>query len=367
MKKAITLFIATLLFLAGSGATANASEGDAGPVIARTLETAAIADPNFGTQVPVDAAVSPATIGTSVSDGLVVRTQRGDGSSVEISPKNDVFGHQTSEPSVSYSETSSGETFVATTDGANGRIIANSPDFETARKVAYNTNLEVDDYLVMLPDGSYNVLNKDGHYVVTLSKPWAMDASGASIDTRFELAGGVLSQVQTIEKSTVYPVVSDPSWGYTIDIDTNLTFFLGLPITFKSTRSGSYVTSLLKSCFNCYFPISGAPSTYPYLGQTMNLVINVQNLVYLPAPVKVDSVFNYGWRFLALPGHADGAGSTISFTWYRDASGYLHLSVSGYIVNSNPCGPLFTQAACQVAYLSMAQDSWQTLYNNVTK
>jgi hypothetical protein len=79
----------------------------------------------------------------------------------------------------------------------------------------------------------------------------------------------------------------------------------------------------------------------------------------LYAPVKVISVYTNGWRFQALPGHFDGAGSLIDFRFYNDSRARLHLSVDAIIVNTYSWP---TSEANKTAAIA----TWRTFFNNVS-
>lgn len=60
-------------------------------------------------------------------------------------------------------------------------------------------------------DGSVKFFNADGSDSGGIVAPWAMDANGDEVSTRYALDGTTL--VQTVEhKDAAYPVVADPAW-----------------------------------------------------------------------------------------------------------------------------------------------------------
>ncbi|MEN9752288.1 MAG: hypothetical protein RLZZ600_1335 [Actinomycetota bacterium] len=204
--------------------------------------------------------------------------------------------------------------------------------------------------LVELGDGRVNILGIDGYYFGTLTKPWATDANGNSLPTSFDVVKSQLIQKVTTSGDTAYPVIADPSWTYSTDI------FMNSSLSY-SYKKAATVTSQLKSCFNCYFPVSGASKTYPYPNQVMYLTIYAVTAT-LYAPVRVISVYTNGWRFRALPGHFDGAGSEIDFLFYNDSAGRLHLSVDAIIVNT------YVWPASEINK-TIAIQTWHNFYNNV--
>lgn len=78
-------------------------------------------------------------------------------------------------------------------------------------------------YRFELPGGMSPQLNTDGSVSLVVASdegskvtsahfapPWAVDAAGKRVDTRYEVDGGALTQVVTPGSDTVYPVVADP-------------------------------------------------------------------------------------------------------------------------------------------------------------
>ncbi len=122
-----------------------------------------------------------------------------------------------------------------------------------------------------------------------------------------------------------YPVVADPAWYYvaTYPLNNGLLAALG-------------VKNKLKDCFNCYFPVEGAPAAYPVPGQFLPLVVRLAD--FLPSNnfnciVEKDTYYtehdfspsipsgspqdtgNYYFNFTTAPGHVHGPGSRIQF-WF---------------------------------------------------
>lgn len=318
---------------------------------------------------------------TALSENLALRHHSAAGEGVSVSAKfvaadgrhfdlemRPIYGASESSTRISASTSISDDQsrlFVASTTATSMRIISQTFSKISSRHVDYKTNLPRDAYLISVPDLGFQILAKDGTYFGTLANPWAFDARKVPLSTSFSLENGLLRQTIAVTDGTSYPVTSDPSWTYGYDI-THIVDESTQSVR-QSKRNPIQVTAKLKTCFNCYFPISGAPITYPYVGQTMPLVIQNPYLfwVAMPAPVVVSSVATNGWTFTAKAGHVDGAGSKISFLWYSDVYGFLHLLVQGSIVNPDPCG--LTALVCQSIYPSEARKSWYKLFTNVTR
>jgi hypothetical protein len=120
----------------------------------------------------------------------------------------------------------------------------------------------------------------------------------------------------------------DLEYSYNIPLDT--TGYLLIPanpdLAFKE----------LEKCFSCSFPVQGAPKQFPAEGQLMPL--NACHFIPLVnhicrAPVTVYSNGRTFMRYTAQPGHFDGPGATVTFTFYDGGFGQLWLNVTGYVID----------------------------------
>ncbi|MET0468985.1 MAG: hypothetical protein ABWZ87_09595, partial [Aeromicrobium sp.] len=61
------------------------------------------------------------------------------------------------------------------------------------------------------PDGGVDLVSPDGGVVAQVERPWAVDADGRRVPTRYELRGSTLRQVVDHRgRDVAYPVVADP-------------------------------------------------------------------------------------------------------------------------------------------------------------
>lgn len=67
-------------------------------------------------------------------------------------------------------------------------------------------------------DGSVLVRDTAGIIIGGYKTPWAYDATGAKVPTKFTLDGNTLTQTVDFDENTVFPVVADPNdfWGWTV-------------------------------------------------------------------------------------------------------------------------------------------------------
>lgn len=115
---------------------------------------------------------------------------------------------------------------------------------------------------------------------------------------------------------------------------------------------------VLNRCFNCVFPVAGAPRAYPRDRQFIPLKACVAGIFCKAAPVRFNEVAGAGWFGLdAQRGHFDGAGSKIWFRFYRQPStGHLRLRVRAVV--TNPSVPDFANRA-------LAKEMWTRFAHNM--
>ncbi len=223
---------------------------------------------------------------------------------------------------------------------------ANSPSsFDYALDVPEGTSSQTS------RDGSLSLYDQEGRSLGQVGAAWARDANGMSLPTHYEWADGILTQhVDLTSPEIVFPVVADPAWSYSV----------GWMI---ETRTVQQVRAKLYSCFNCYFPVAGAPHNFPVYNQFLPLEVG-------PIPGTFAMNFNcyfdwvdywqydgdawFEYEFSAAPGHIDGLGSIIVFQFHpawsasNPSNRYTELTVNATIMNDNPGGlgrPAYTAGA----------------------
>jgi hypothetical protein len=205
----------------------------------------------------------------------------------------------------------------------------------------YTFDLPVTVTLQMTATG-YLVVNGDS-VLGAISKPWAMDSNGQRLATHFEWQNRVLTQVLDEDLSRIsYPVILDPAWGYTKQY----------PLKYSPEVN----FAKLQTCFNCYFPVPGAPYAYPRIGQLLPLTIVGVNFECTMGPTYQFPGYRE-FQFNATKNHIDGYGSSISFQMTRVGSGYA-LIVQGYIVRD------FTPGGNAI-YVAGAWSMWQLFADNL--
>lgn len=199
-------------------------------------------------------------------------------------------------------------------------------------------------------DGSLYLFLEDGQ-TIFVEKPWARDSSGADLATHFEIADDSIRQIIDEPSRVQFPLVADPAWSYTRD------YGIG-------TTTPGVAKKVLHGCFNCYFPVPGAPRDFPAPGGDLPLYLATMNL-HCTFNQERTGLFpdepTYSFMFDAAEGHVDGIGSRITFAFFKKpGEGTYTLSVYGYIINDNPGG------LGKSPYLVGATAQWAIFQHNMT-
>ncbi len=263
--------------------------------------------------------------------------------SVEISADTTSISHQQGLVLVqdSNSETSS----VIQPTATGGRILTVIKSAESSHCSSFQ--FDVPDGTTMEQGGEGFYLEHGADVLLHISDPWAVDSAGTNVPTAYSWEAGTLTQcISETATNLQYPVLADPGWDYTYQYTVN--------------KTAATNKIHLKSCFNCYFPVTGAPQGFPVPNQLLPLTTTFLVFPYNMV-CRFDSEFNgtdsFGFSFLATANHTDGLGSWILFE-LRTVSGVKKLVVSAHVVND---------LNNNFAYLNGAQSKWQDFATNLNK
>lgn len=105
------------------------------------------------------------------------------------------------------------ETAVAVNPtAAGGQLLVNVGGADSPTAYRFPLDLPAGAALRLTDDGGAEVSLRDGTLVASIAAPWAQDASGAAVPTRFRVVGDTLVQdVAHRVAGTTYPVLADPS------------------------------------------------------------------------------------------------------------------------------------------------------------
>lgn len=150
------------------------------------------------------------------SDEMIVLSESGDedlGISLPYSERSsEIQAGEFGEISFDHENFSS--TSVLPYEDGSVQMVTTIESAAAPREYAYDLELPDGAYLELLKDGMVLIWDAEGNFVAGVAAPWAKDANGADIPTRYEIRGSSL--VQVIEHDTfgvAYPVTADPFWG----------------------------------------------------------------------------------------------------------------------------------------------------------
>lgn len=103
-----------------------------------------------------------------------------------------------------------GQKAFAHTTANGGQIMYLIEDQNSEPDATFSVDAPLGASWVTLSDGGLELRNSIGDPLVTVEKPWAVDATGQHLPTRFETGDGYFRQIVDTEGAT-YPVVADPS------------------------------------------------------------------------------------------------------------------------------------------------------------
>lgn len=182
------------------------------------------------------------------------------------------------------------------------------------------------EYKLDLPDGAHaeNVLgtirvSKGDEILGSIKEPWAVDSDGKIVKTFFTLNGDVVTQHVETTGDESFPIVSDPNWGYVGVWSLNANYKISW--------------ERLHNCFNCYFPVDGAPSHWPAYNELLPLRVFPSFNMECRMGYVFTATTYYRWKFLATKNHLDGLGSNIIFDLRKTTTGENQLVVDAWIVN----------------------------------
>lgn len=215
---------------------------------------------------------------------------------------------------------------------------------------SYSYSFDVPDGTTLVHTGSvYRLQPPEGPAIGTIQEAWARDSEGHPLKSSYSWEGKTLTQhVDLKTPGITFPILIDPYWNYSAAYDLN--------------KTASQVDYLLHACFNCYFPVAGAPYNFPSYGQDLPLTVGflgVNANFHCTMDIVARDTNAFMFQFLSASGHIDGPGSAISFTFYS-GGGSKHMYVDAYVTNDfGPWGSL------NGAYVAGAKQTWQSFANNL--
>lgn len=225
MAKGVQMFrlitISTALALASSTASL--------PALAPDDESSPLANaPAFGTAVAPSGAAENLTAGShslpsDSKDLIEVTDSDGRTMTVELAFDDSYYQHQSNSANAAqYSDSETGsEMVIQANDDGQLRVITTVPNADSPTEFSY----KIDSDFTVSEDGNGGLLayrftdqsTEEGHEVVdmvAIQPPWATDAAGNEVATRYEVDGNTITQIVEVTEGTQFPVSADPTWEW---------------------------------------------------------------------------------------------------------------------------------------------------------
>jgi hypothetical protein len=242
--------------------------------------------------------------------------------------------------------------------------VAGTPAGKAALLRAASIRVEQVKTIVAAAQREYSVLAGQVQ-LLTGRFPTPNGASGGAVQA---LGFGELPQ------GPFFPPPESP-WEYNLDFTSDVE---AGSFDYPGVTNAGQVTSIedawkeLNRCFNCNFPMGGAPSKLPAVGDELPLEIRIAGQqLPLHFPVRVTQIQktanDINIEFATLPGHVDGTDSTIHFHFFEQG-GQLHLGIRGLISNGPGSEdiPVWSPLA-RSGYTQVAQGVWQPYIDRLTR
>lgn len=177
----------------------------------------------------------------------------------------------------------------------------------------------------------------------------------------------------SVPEAPPFPLPETP-WEYNIDITSDVeTGGFSYPGVHNAGQVSSIddVWNELHRCFNCNFPIGGAPRGFPKVGDELPLEMRIAGQKLANLGVKVTQIErtanDIDIEFATLPGHVDGDGSTIHFHFFEQG-GRLHLGIRGYITEGPGSEDIpILSPSLRTGYTQIAEGTWQPYMDRLTR
>jgi len=173
----------------------------------------------------IDVSATDSTVSTSAGVNVDLSTDASDGISIDSPiagdlaiglPFADVAGDAEVVDGVMVYDNGNGSstTPLAHADGSV-QILTTITGTSAPTEYTYVVDAASGGRLVLTEDGGVDVVGADGFVVSHVLAPWAVDAEGRSVPTRFSINGDALTQTIDHGVATAYPVVADPKFTST--------------------------------------------------------------------------------------------------------------------------------------------------------
>lgn len=164
-----------------------------------------------------DASNSTVSVRKNPKDGVSVSNKKLGGALVHVDlPYADRAGEASSvsQGVVSYDNKNGSSTIPVAKNDGSLQMVTKIDNRDAPTEYKYVMGVPQGTKLVHQKDGSVLILDNNGKMVSAMSKPWAVDAQGTPVNTKYVIQGNELIQViDHTSQDYMYPIVADPWLG----------------------------------------------------------------------------------------------------------------------------------------------------------
>ena len=164
-----------------------------------------------------DASSSTVSVQKNPKDGVSVSNKKLGGASVHVGlPYADGASDASSvsQGVVSYDNKNGSSTIPVAKNDGSLQMVTKIDNRDAPTEYKYVMGVPQGAKLVHQEDGSVLILDNNGKIISAVSKPWAVDARGTPVDTKYVIQGNELIQViDHTSQDYKYPIVADPWMG----------------------------------------------------------------------------------------------------------------------------------------------------------
>ncbi|MDO5633393.1 MAG: hypothetical protein Q4G34_00765 [Micrococcus sp.] len=158
---------------------------------------------------------------------------------------------------------------VVTYDTSHGeQTLIHITDADAPSVYDFDFTLPIGSQVLASEDGGVDIIDVAGERLGFIKAPWAVDAHGQDVPTRFEIHGTTVRQIVVVSEDTTFPVIADPStvWGWTVCIATIGATFMpwgaGARIGYRLVARFGSVRRGVQIMWRAYHAAHGARAKY---------------------------------------------------------------------------------------------------------
>lgn len=144
------------------------------------------------------------------ADGVALTSA--DGTEMKLGLPSAASDGVTVEGSTVFAEAAPSTDLVVTPIENGAAVLINIESADAPTEFSFPLSIPTGGNLTETDDGGVSVLDAEGSVVSIVKPPWARDAAGVAVPTRFDIRGNQLIQHVNHQEGMAYPVVADPAW-----------------------------------------------------------------------------------------------------------------------------------------------------------